>query len=136
MKLSSLTSFLGFVLLMAATYCPLLRPFHLFNMDLYDLSRPFGMALLLIAVIGILGVVLNQTKIVKATAWLSLGFVLAIFLAAFLKINASFSFIPFKSIAGFLSKQIRFKWGWFLLFGGPIVALIGSMGKQTKYSRK
>ncbi len=33
MKLSSFITFAGFVMLIAATYCPLLRPFHLVNWD-------------------------------------------------------------------------------------------------------
>jgi hypothetical protein len=134
MRLPSLISFIGFVLLMAGTYCPLLRPFHLLNWDAYDLNRPYGMVILLIAVVGILGVVLNQLKLVRLTAWLSLAFVAVFFIAAFLRVHTSFSFIPFKSVAGFLSGQIKFKWGWYLLFAGPLIALAGTMMKTSKYS--
>lgn len=135
MRLPSLISFIGFVLLMAGTWCPLLRPFHLFNMDVYDLNRPYGMVILLISVVGILGVILNRKQLVRLTGWLSFILVLLLFVAAYMKIHTSFSFLPFKSIAGFLSRQIKFKWGWYLLFAGPLVALAGSMVKASKYSR-
>lgn len=135
MRLPSLISFIGFVLLMAGTWCPLLRPFHLFNMDVYDLNRPYGMVILLISVVGILGVILNRKPLVRLTAWVSFILVLLLFVAAYMKVHTSFSFLPFKSIAGFLSRQIRFKWGWYLLFAGPLLALAGSMLKPSKYSR-
>ncbi|MDB4924586.1 hypothetical protein [Mucilaginibacter sp.] len=135
MRFPSLISFIGFVLLMAGTWCPLLRPFHLFNWDVYDLNRPYGMVILLISVVGILGVVLNRIKLVRFTAWLSLVLVLLLFIAAFMKVHTSFSFIPFKSFAGFLANQVKFKWGWYLLFAGPVIALAGTVAKPSKYSR-
>lgn len=135
MRLPSLVSFIGFVLLMAGTWCPLLRPFHLFNMDVYSLNRPYGMVILLISVVGILGVILNRKQLVRLTGWVSFILVLVLFIAAYMKVHTSFSFLPFKSIAGFLSGQIKFKWGWYMLFAGPLIALGGSMIKSPKYSR-
>lgn len=136
MRLPSLISFVGFVLLMAATYCPLLRPFGLFNWDVYDLNKPYGMVILLMAVVGIIAVVLNRPKLVKLISLISLALVTLLLLAAFLKIHTSFSFIPFKGITGFLERQIKFKWGWYLLFIGPLLALTGAFFKPSKYSIK
>ena len=135
MRIPSLISFIGFVLLMAATYCPLLRPFHLFNWDVYDLNKPYGMVILLMAVVGIIAVVLNRPKLVKLISLISLALVTLLLLAAFMKIHTSFSFIPFKGITGFLERQIKFKWGWYLLFAGPLLALAGTFFKPSKYSR-
>lgn len=135
MRLPSLISFIGFVLLMAATYCPLLRPFGLFNWDVYDLNKPYGMVILLMAVVGIIAVVLNRPKLVKLISLISLALVTLLLVAAFLKIHTSFSFIPFKGITGFLERQIKFKWGWYLLFVGPLLALAGTFFKPSKYSR-
>nr|WP_294795049.1 hypothetical protein [uncultured Mucilaginibacter sp.] len=137
MRISSFVSFLGFVLLMTGTYCPLLRPFGLFNMNLFKLSQPYGMVILLVALVGMLGAFLNRIQLVKFSAWLSLGLVVLLFLAAYLKVNASFSFIPFKSISGFLARQIKFQWGWYLLFAGAALALIGAFSsKQLSKSNK
>ena len=135
MRIPSLISFIGFVFLMAGTWCPLLRPFHLYNMDVYDLNRPYGMVILLMAVVGILGVILNRKQLVRLIGWVSLILVLVLFIAAFMKVHTSFSFIPFKSIAGFLARQIAFKWGWYMLIAGPLVALSGTIAKTSKYSR-
>jgi hypothetical protein len=125
MPTKSYLSFAGFVMLIAATYCPLLRPFGLRNLDLYQVNQPFGLLLLLIGVIGILGVVLRQKAITWLCAWFALVLVIVLYIAAIFKIHQFFGFIPFKSISGFLARQIKFKWGWFVLLGGPILAIVG-----------
>jgi hypothetical protein len=125
MPTKSYLSFAGFVMLIAATYCPLLRPFGLRNLDLYQVNQPFGLLLLLIGVIGILGVVLRQKAITRLCAWFALVLVIVLYIAAIFKIHQFFGFIPFKSISGFLARQIKFKWGWFVLLGGPILAIVG-----------
>ena len=127
MRLPALLSFAGFVLIIAATFCPLLRVFHLANWDAYALNKPYSMVLLLIPVVGILGTVFNQEKITRFAAWLSLILVLVFYIAAILKVETSFSFIPFHSIAGFLSSQLKFKWGWYLLFIGSILSVAGTL---------
>ena len=43
MRISSILSFIGFVLLFAGTYCPLLRPFGLINWNVYQLNQPYGL---------------------------------------------------------------------------------------------
>ena len=126
MRLPAFLSFVGFVLIMAATFCPLLRPFHLANWDAYDLNKPYAMVVLLIAVVGIVSTVFSQVKITRLAAWLSLVLIFVFYIAAILKVKTSFSFIPFHSIAGFLSNQIKFKWGWSLLFLGGIFAVAGT----------
>lgn len=130
MRLNNFISFAGFVILIAATYCPILRPFHLFNWNVYDANKPYGIIILLVAVVGIIGTVFNQVKIIRLAAWLSLILVALLYVMAQLKVHTSFSFIPFHSIENFLSRQIKFKWGWFLLFGGAALALIGGLLKK------
>ena len=127
MRLPALLSFIGFVLVIAATFCPLLRPFHLANWDAYDLNNPYAMVILLVAVVGVISTVFNQLKITRFTAWLSLSLVCVFYLAAVLKVKTSFSFIPFHSISGFLSSQLKFKWGWVLLFIAALLALAGTL---------
>jgi hypothetical protein len=125
MKLPELLSFVGFILVIAATFCPLLRPFHLANWDAYDLNKPYAMVMLLIAIVGIIGTVFNQVKISRLAAWLSLALIFVFYMAAILKVKTSFSFIPFHSLAGFLSNQLKFKWGWYLLFIGSLLSVAG-----------
>jgi hypothetical protein len=135
MRPASLLSLLGFVILIAATFCPMLRPFHLMNWNVYKLNQPYGMVIMLVGVIGILCTVLNQTKVTRIAAWAALVLVVLLYIAAFLKVKASFSFIPFKGINGFLTRQIAFKWGWYVLFTGAVLPVIGaSLSKQRVYT--
>lgn len=135
MRLSNFVSFAGFVMLLVATYCPILRPFHLINWNVYDANKPYGILILLVAVVGVIGTVFNQLKITRFAAWLSLALVAILYLLALLKIHTSFSFIPFHSIENFLARQIKFKWGWYLLFAGPVIALLG-VSASGKTARK
>ena len=130
MRLNNLISFAGFVILIAGTYCPVLRPLHLFNWDVYDGNKPYGIVMLLVAVVGILGAVMSQQKIVKLTAWLSLGLVALFLLLAWLKVNTSFSFIPFRTIENLAVKSVKYKWGWCLLFGGAVLAVVGALSSK------
>jgi len=132
MRLSSILSFAGFVLLFAGTYCPLLRPLGLFNWDVYQLSQPYGMILLLVAVIGVAVSFLNQPKLMRITAWLSLALVVVLLLAAIFKVHTAFSFIPFKKFDAFLTRHIKFKWGWWVLFAGAVLALAGALSSKPK----
>jgi hypothetical protein len=126
MRPKALITFAGFVILMAATWCPLLRPFGVITWDLYDLNKPYGMVVLLITVVGIAGIVLKQYKLSRIAGFTALALVVLIFVAAQLKVNTTFSFIPFKGMAGFLTKLIKFKWGWYPLFTGPILSVLAN----------
>jgi len=136
MRINSFISFAGFVMLIAATYCPILRPFHLRSMDVFDANKPYGIVILLVAVVGILGTVLNQVKITRLAAWLSLALVALFLILAELKIHTSFNFIPFHAIDAFLSRQIKLRWGWYLLFAGPLLALAGVFGQKSAILNK
>lgn len=135
MKLGSFMSFLGFVMLIAATYCPLFRPLHITNWDMYESNKPYGIVVLLIAVVGIIGVILMQRKIARMAAWLSFVLVILFYFLALLKIHTSFSFIPFRSLERFLDRQIKFKWGWWPLVAGPVLAVIGVLSEKPRYKK-
>jgi hypothetical protein len=130
MRISSFITFVGFVLIIAGCYCPLLRPFHLFNYNLFDLSKPYGIVVLLMAVFGILGVALKQRSLTKTAAFISLLLIALIYAAAIFKVNTSFSFLPFKGLATALSRAIKYKWGWYLLFGGAILSVGGALADK------
>ncbi|RWY53969.1 hypothetical protein [Mucilaginibacter gilvus] len=127
MRLPSLLSLIGFIVLIAATYCPMLSAFGLVTMDVYKMNQPFGLLLLLVGTIGILCTFFNQNKVTRFTAFMSLALVALLLLAAFLKVTTTFSFIPFKSINAFLTSKIKFKWGWYVLFAGPLLAVLGAL---------
>ncbi|HEY8783703.1 MAG TPA: hypothetical protein VIM16_18895 [Mucilaginibacter sp.] len=131
MRLNSLLSFAGFVILIAATYCPIFHPI-IGKWDVYDGNKPYGIVILLVAVVGILGTVFDQVKITRMAAWLSLVLVFIFLLLAILKVYTSFNFIPLHFVAKYLTSKIKFKWGWYLLFGGPLLAIAGVLSGRKK----
>jgi hypothetical protein len=132
MRPSSFVSFAGFVMLIAATYCPLFRPIA-GHWDMYKANMPYGIVVLLVAVVGIIGVVLMQRKVARMAAWLSLILIVLFYFLSLLKIHYSFNFIPFHSFERFMERQIKFKWGWWLLIAGPILAVVGILNDKPKY---
>ena len=134
MRPNLLLSFVGFVILIAGTYCPILHPI-IGSWDVYDGNKPYGIVILLVATVGITGTVFNQLKIVRMAAWLSLILVIVFLLLAFLKVHNTFSWVPLHFVAKFLTSKIKFKWGWYLLFGGPVLALAGVLFSKKNFSR-
>jgi len=135
MRLSSFISFVGFVMLIAASYCPLFRPLHIVNWNMYKANMPYGVVVLIVAVIGIIGIVFMQPKLVRLTAWISLALVVLFYVLSLLKIHYSFNFIPFHAFEKFMERQIKFKWGWWLLIAGPVLALLGTIYQRPVYKK-
>ena len=133
MRPASFVSFVGFVMLIAATYCPIFRPLHIVNWNMYQANKPYGIVVLLVAVVGIIGVVLMQIKLARMAAWLSVGLIILFYFLSLLKIHYSFNFIPFHSLEKYLDRQIKFKWGWWLLIAGPALALAGALSEKSRF---
>jgi predicted membrane channel-forming protein YqfA (hemolysin III family) len=129
MRLNNLVSFAGFVILIAATYCPILHPIT-GNWNVYDCNKPYGLVILLVTVVGIVGTVFDQAKITRMAAWVSLGLVFVFLVLTLLKVYTSFDFIPLHFVARYFTSKIKFNWGWYLLFGGPLLALAGVLMRR------
>jgi len=140
MKIPALVSFAGFVLLVMATFCPILKLFYVVNWDVFDGNLPYGVVILLVAVVGILGTVFSQENIIRLAAWLSFGLVVLFYLLTLLKIYTSFGFITintsgvklnsshsiFHAVDKFLVSKVKFIWGIYVLFIGGILAVVGT----------
>jgi len=124
-------SFAGFVLLIAGIFSPLISPLGLIKWNLFDLNKPFGIVLLAVAVTGPIAAIMKNNQLIKFAAWFTLGLVILVFVAAVMKVNTSFSFIPFPKLSHTLSGLIHYRWGWFLLFAGPILALLGTGERKS-----
>jgi hypothetical protein len=127
MRINHLIAFAGFVIIVAGTWCPILRPIPLVNWDVYQGNLPYGIVILLVAMVGIIGTVFSRQSIVRLAAWLSMGLIALFLLLSWLKIHTSFSFLPFRSWESYMIKHVRYKWGWYMLFGGAILALAGAL---------
>jgi len=130
MRISSTAALIGFILIIVGCYCPLVRPFHLFNYDMFGLSKPYGMTVVLISVIGIIGVALKQRVLARTSALVCLILVALIFAAAVFKVDTTFSFIPFKGLAAALTHTIKNKWGWYVLLAGVALSVTGTLAHR------
>jgi hypothetical protein len=130
MRINNLISFAGFVLVIVGAFCPILRPIPLVNWDVFQGNQPYGIVILLIATVGIIGTVFSRQDVIRLSAWLSLGLVALFLVLAWLKIHTSFSFLPFHSWENYMVKQVRYKWGWYMLFGGAILAVGGVLSQR------
>jgi len=132
MRISSFVSFVGFVMVFVATFCPIAH--FIINQNAYQCNQPYGLILLLVAVVGIIGTVFNNVKLTKLIAWILVGLVIVFYIAALFKIHNYFNFIPFHTISGYLSGKIKFRWGWYLMCIGAILALAGTFfQKQNNF---
>ncbi|MGI4752045.1 MAG: hypothetical protein ACRYFB_15535 [Janthinobacterium lividum] len=123
-------SFAGFVLLIAGLFSPLISPLGLVKWNLFDLNRTFGIIILAIAVTGLAAAIIKNNPLIRFAGWITLGLVVLVFIAAVMKVQTSFSFIPFPKIANTLSGFIHYRWGWVLMFAGPVLAILGSFGER------
>lgn len=123
-------SFAGFILLIAGLFSPLISPLGLVQWNLFDLNKTFAIIVLIVAVAGLIAAIIRNNQLLRLTSWIALGLVVLVFIAAVMKVQTSFSFIPFPKIANTLSGFIHYRWGWYLLFAGSILALLGSVGSR------
>jgi hypothetical protein len=128
MRISSLFSIVGFILLIAGTFSPLLS--FVVRMNVYSLNKPYGIAMLAIAVVGLLCALLQQRGLTRVMAIISLVLVVALYAAAVTKVSTAFSFIPFKGWSAGLSHLIKFKWGWYVLFVGGVISVASSIANR------
>ncbi len=135
MRISSLISFIGFVLVIAGCYCRLLVFKVLVNWthyDIFGLSKPYGMVVLLLAVIGIIAIALDRRPLVKILAYATLALITLLFAGVIFQVKNTLGELPFNFLANLLSKAIHFKWGWYVLFAGAILAVAGTFGAKPK----
>lgn len=123
-------SFVGFVLLIAGIFSPLISPLGLVKWDLFDLNQTFAIVVLVIAIVGLAGVIIKSNQLVKFAAWIDMALVVLVFIAAVMKVNTTFSFIPFPKLSHTLSGLIHYRWGWYLLFAGAVLAVLGTFGSR------
>jgi len=123
-------SFAGFILLIAGLFSPLISPLGLVKWNLFDLNKTFAIIILIVAVAGLIAAIIRNNQLLRLSGWIALGLVVLVFIAAVMKVQTSFSFIPFPKIANTLSGFIHYRWGWYLLFAGSILALLGSIGSR------
>lgn len=128
----TLISFAGFILLIAGLFSPLISPLGLVKWNLFDLNKIFAIIILLVAVAGLFSTLVKNNQFRKITAWIAFALVTLVFIAVVMKVKTAFSFIPFPKLANTMSGFIHYRWGWYLLFAGSVLAVLGTFGGGRK----
>ena len=63
---------------------------------------------------------------------MALALIVLLLLASIFKVQTAFSFIPFKKLDAYLTRHVRFKWGWYVMFSGAILAVLGALSSKPK----
>src|ERR1700744_4121058 len=129
MRISSFISFVGFAAVLIATFCPLAH-FFIVHKTIYNVNQPYGLIILLITVIGIIGCVFSNLNLTKLMAWMTVALIILLFIAAVFKMTHYFNFMPFHWGSESLNNHIHFDWGWYLMLVGAIIALAGTFAKK------
>ena len=129
MRISSLISFVGFAIVLVATFCPLAH-FLFVHKTIYQVNQPYGIILLLISVVGIIGCVFSNKGVATLMVWIILGLIVLLFIAGLFKMNHYFNFMPFHWGAESLNHKIKFDWGWYAMCAGGIIAVLGTFAKK------
>lgn len=124
MRIPAFISFVGFVMVFVATFCPIAH--FIINQNVYQLNKPYGMVFLMVAVVGVIATVFGNVKLTKLLSRIMVALVILFYIAALFKIHNYFNFIPFHFMSGYLSGKIRFAWGWYVLCAGAALALAGT----------
>jgi hypothetical protein len=131
----SFVTFAGFIMLIAGIFSPIISPLGLVKWNLFDLNKTFAIVLLVVAIAGLAGTIIKSGQLARLCAWISLALVILLFVAVKLEISKTFSFIHFPKLAQTLSGFIHYRWGWYLLSAGPVLALLGSLNRKSIHSK-
>lgn len=131
MRFQNIAAFAGFCLTAAGTYCPLLRLFGITNQNLFDVNKPFGLVILLTCTVGLTLLSAGRWRSAQMAARILLALVIVLYAGAHLKVHTTFSGVPYKAIGGYLAGQVKFIWGWYILFAGSIISVL-----TTSFSKK
>jgi hypothetical protein len=129
MRISSFISFIGFAIVLVATFCPLAH-FLAAQRTIYQVNQPYGIVLLLISVVGIIGCVFSNQGIARLMVWFILALIILLLIAALFKMDHYFNFMPFHLWSKALNSKIKFSWGWYVMCVGGIIALAGTFAKK------
>jgi len=111
---------IGVVFMAAGGLCPLVHVPIMGNWNYFGIDPAFGTVFYLIAVLGLLGSVLNKTSLMRFSGWAAIVLVILTLAAVWFKSHDYFSFIHFKKLINLASGMVKYKWGWFVILIGAL----------------
>lgn len=117
----------GSLLVVAGAMSPMVRVPIVGNWNYWDLHTGMASVVYVLAGLGVLASVSGRDGLLKFAGWAEVILILLTLLAVYLKVNDSFSFIPFKKLAKAAAGLVKYQWiGWTLLAAGSVIMIIAS----------
>ena len=135
MQLKNILAFAGYCLAAAGTYCPLLRLFGITNQNQFAINKPYGLLILFTCIVGIVLLSAGRRHNAQTTARILLALVIVLFAGAHFKVHNTFSGITYKGIGGYLAGQVKFIWGWYVLFAGAILSVFTTYASKKRIEK-
>lgn len=123
----------GSLLVIAGGMSPMLHVPIMGNWNYWDLHTGMASVVYVVAALGVLASVSGRDGLLKFAGWAEVALILLTLLAVYLKVNDSFSFIPFKKLARAATGLVKYRWmGWALLAAGSVLMIIASRRGSKK----
>lgn len=123
----------GSLLVVAGAMSPMVRVPIVGNWNYWDLHTGMASVVYVLAGLGVLASVSGRNGLLKFAGWAEVILILLTLLAVYLKVNDSFSFIPFKKLAKAAAGLVKYQWiGWTLLAAGSVIMIIASRRGSKK----
>ncbi|MGV3704107.1 MAG: hypothetical protein ACO1NU_01910 [Arcticibacter sp.] len=117
----------GSLLVVAGAMSPMVHVPIVGNWNFWDLHTGMASVVYVLAGLGVLASVSGRNGLLKFAGWAEVILILLTLLAVYLKVNDSFSFIPFKKLAKAAAGLVKYRWlGWSLLAAGSLIMIIAS----------
>lgn len=117
----------GSLLVIAGAMSPMVHVPVIGNWNYWDLHTGMASVVYVVAGLGVLASVSGRNGLLKFAGWAEVVLILLTLLAVYLKVNDSFSFIPFKKLAKAAAGLVKYRWtGWALLAAGAAIMIIAS----------
>ena len=117
----------GSLLVVAGAMSPMVHVPIVGNWNFWDLHTGMASVVYVLAGLGVLASVSGRNGLLKFAGWAEVILILLTLLAVYLKVNDSFSFIPFKKLAKAAAGLVKYRWlGWALLAAGSLIMIIAS----------
>lgn len=123
----------GSLLVIAGAMSPMLHLPIIGDWNYWDLHTGMASVVYVLAGLGVLASVSGRDGLLKFAGWAEVVIILLTLLAVYLKVNDSFSFIPFKKLAKAATGLVKYRWtGWALLAAGSVMMIIASRRRAKK----
>lgn len=133
MRSTNYTGIIGAILVIAGGFCPMLRLPIIGNWNYWDLEVVLASIVYLFAALGLFASVSGKPGLLKFSGWAALIVIVFTLVAVHFKVNDSFSFIPFKKLAAYATRLVKYKWlGWSLLALGAILMIVAGRKKNIE----